>query len=274
MQSLSDIKCFLLDMDGTIYLGGKLISGALEFLDILKKEEKSFIFLTNNSSKGKDAYIKKLSALGIVVGEDSVYSSGDATIYYINNIKPGAKIFLLGTPALEEDFIRAGFEIVKERDQNIDYVVLGFDTTLTYDKLWIACDYIKSGVSYLATHGDIVCPLEDNKTMPDAGAMIEMIKAATGRTPKIMGKPEEPIIEAIIEKFSLKREEIAMVGDRLYTDIKMGEVADITSILVYSGETTKEMYALSDIKASYEFPSVKELGAAIVKEKSKITIEE
>ncbi|MGM9974245.1 MAG: HAD-IIA family hydrolase [Clostridiaceae bacterium] len=273
MGSLNDIKCFLLDMDGTIYLGGKLIPGALEFLDSLKKEEKSFIFLTNNSSKGRGAYIEKLSGLGIEIEKDMVYTSGDATIYYINNIKPGARIFLLGTPTLEEDFRRAGFEIIKERDKDIDFVVLGFDTTLTYEKIWIACDYIKAGVSYIATHGDIVCPLEDNKTMPDAGAMIEMIKAATGRTPKIMGKPEEPIIDAITEKYSLKREEIAMVGDRLYTDIKMGEVAGITSILVYSGETTEEDYSLSDIRASYEFPSVKELGEAILKDENIVFLE-
>ncbi|WP_426350006.1 HAD-IIA family hydrolase [Alloiococcus sp. CFN-8] len=272
MHNLNKIKCFLLDMDGTIYLGGRLIPGALEFLDILKNQEKRYIFLTNNSSKGKDAYIKKLSGLGIEVGKDMVYSSGDATIYYINNIKPGARIFLLGTPTLEEDFRSAGFEIVKERDREIDFVVLGFDTTLTYEKIWIACDYIKAGATYIATHGDIVCPLEDNKTMPDVGAMIEMIKAATGQAPKIMGKPEEPIIEAITEKYSLKREEIAMVGDRLYTDIKMGEVAGITSILVYSGETTEELYSSSDIRASYEFPSVKELGDAIIKDKSEAFI--
>lgn len=263
MRKLEDISCFLLDMDGTIYLGHKLIDGALDFLDTLKKENKRFIFLTNNSSKGKEAYLKKLNELGIEVTAREVYSSGDAAIHYLTKLKKGARIFLLGTPALEEDFIKAGFQLIKERDENIDFVVLGFDTTLTYEKLWIACDYIKSGVQFIATHGDLVCPLEDNKSMPDAGAMIELINAATGKRPKIIGKPELTMVEAISEVYGVDKEDLAMVGDRLYTDIKMGQVADITSILVYSGETTREMYNSSDIKASYEFPSVKELAEAL-----------
>lgn len=263
MKKIEEIGCFLLDMDGTIYLGNRLIEGALTFLDTLKQQKKRFIFLTNNSSKGKKAYTEKLHRLGIKVTDEDVYSSGDATIHYLNKIKKNARVFLLGTPALEEDFIKTGFQLVKERDETIDFVVLGFDTTLTYEKLWIACDYIKSGVKYIATHGDLVCPLEDNKTMPDAGAMIELIYAATGRRPKIIGKPELTMVEAISEVYGIEKEALAMVGDRLYTDIKMGQVADITSILVYSGETTREMYKSSEIKASYEFQSVKELSEVL-----------
>ena len=260
MNQLKDIKCFLLDMDGTIYLGDNVIDGAIDFIETIKKQDKKYIFLTNNSSKNKSEYEKKLKRLGFDATEDDVYSSGDATVHYIKSQKKDAKIFLLGTKALEDEFIKAGFTLVRERNQEIDFVILGFDTTLTYEKLWIACDYIKSGVKYIATHGDLVCPLEDEKTMPDAGAMIELIKAATnGHEPLIIGKPEKSIIEAVMHQYNVKRDELAMVGDRLYTDIKVGEKAGITSILVYSGETTKEMYDNSDVEASYEFESIKEL---------------
>ncbi len=265
MISLQDINCYLLDMDGTIFLGKELIDGALEFIETLRRQNKRYIFLTNNSSKNKEEYLKKLRDFGIEVKKEEVYSSGDATIHFIRKRKERARIFLLGTPALEKEFTDAGFNLVRERGKEVDYVILAFDTTLTYEKLWIACDYIKEGVEYIATHGDIVCPLENNKTMPDAGAIIELIKAATGLVPKIIGKPETPIIDAITEVYGVGREEVAMVGDRLYTDIKMGERNNITSILVYSGETTKELYLSSNITADYQFPSVKELGQALKK---------
>ena len=258
-MAVKDIKCFLLDMDGTIYLGSKLIDGAELFLNRIKELDKKYIFLTNNSSKSRKEYIKKLAAFGIDASDEEIFTSGDATIEYLKEKKKDAVVFLLGTPALEEEFQRNGFTLVRERDKHVDFVVLGFDTTLTYEKLWIACDYIKEGVEYIATHGDLVCPLENNRTMPDAGAMISLIKDATGKLPKIMGKPEKPIINAIMKRYSLQPQDMAMVGDRLYTDIKLGEVSGITSILVYSGETTKEMYESSSIKADYQYSSVKEI---------------
>lgn len=258
-MKLENIKCFLLDMDGTIYLGDKLIDGSLEFIETIKNQGKKFLFLTNNSSKNKLAYKEKLESLGIKVSEEEVFSSGEATTIYLNKIKPGAKVFLLGTPLLEEEFIKSGFQILKDRKEKPDFVVLGFDTTLTYEKLWIACDFIRDGVEYIATHPDFNCPLEDNKFMPDTGAMIKMIEGSTGKTPLVIGKPEKHIIDSIIEKYDLKKEELAMVGDRLYTDIAVGKNAGITSILVMSGETTEEMYKESEIVADYKFLSIKEL---------------
>ena len=263
MTPLKEIQCFLLDMDGTFYLGNTLIDGARDFLHLLNAQGKQFIFLTNNSSKNNREYQKKLEKMGCKVDMDRVFTSGEATTLYLNKETPGATIFLLGTPLLEQEFIEAGFKLVNDTDIKPDYVVLGFDTTLTYDKLWRACDLIREGIPYIATHPDYNCPLEGGKFMPDTGSVIKLIEASTGVMPTVIGKPNRYIVDTLLEKYSLKRENVAMVGDRLYTDIKTGENAGITSILVFSGETTEDMYRESSVKADYTFPSIKELMDAI-----------
>lgn len=264
MTNIKDIKCFLLDMDGTFYLGNDLIEGSLDFLDILKEQGKDFLFLTNNSSKNKDAYQKKLARLGCQVDEEKVFTSGEATTIYLNSIAPNAKIFLLGTEFLEDEFKNAGFALVNNTDEIPEYVVLGFDTTLTYEKLWKACDFIRDGIPYIATHPDFNCPLEGGKFMPDIGAMIDFIAASTGKRPHVVGKPNKGIVDAICNKYGYKKEEMAMVGDRLYTDIKTGSNAGIVSILVLSGESTIEDYEKSDVTATFIYPSIKELGKDIL----------
>lgn len=259
MNKLKDKSVFLLDMDGTIYLGDKLIDGALEFLKKIKSINKKYIFLTNNSSKNKLSYVEKLNNLGINASLDDIFTSGEATTIYLKNKLPNGKVFLLGTKELEDEFINEGFEIVKERNKDVDFVVLGFDTTLTYEKLWIACEYISEGVDYIATHPDFNCPLPKGKFMPDAGAMAAFIEASTGITPKVIGKPNKEMVNALLEKYSVNFEDVVMVGDRLYTDIKMGEVSNISTVLVYSGETTRQMYKNSKIQADWEFDSVKDM---------------
>lgn len=259
MEKIKEKKCFLLDMDGTIYLGNKLIDGAKDFLDNLKDKGKRYLFLTNNSSKNKKVYVEKLSKMGIKAEEEDIFTSGEATIIYLNGIKKNAKVFLLGTKMLEDEFREAGFQLVYGRDQEIDFVVLGFDTTLTYEKLWIACEYIAKGVPFIATHPDFNCPLENEKFMPDAGAMIAFIKASTGKEPVVIGKPNKYIVDAIMKKYDLKKEELVIIGDRLYTDIRTGILNDITSILVMSGETNKEMLEKTEFVPNYVFDSVKEI---------------
>lgn len=259
MNNLKDKSVFLLDMDGTIYLGDKLIDGALEFLKKIKSINKKYIFLTNNSSKNKLSYVEKLNNLGINASLDDIFTSGEATTIYLKNKLPNGKVFLLGTKELEDEFINEGFEIVKERNKDVDFVVLGFDTTLTYEKLWIACEYISEGVDYIATHPDFNCPLPEGKFMPDAGAMAAFIEASTGISPKVIGKPNKEMVNALLEKYSVNLEDVVMVGDRLYTDIKMGEVSNISTVLVYSGETTRQMYKNSKIQADWEFDSVKDM---------------
>lgn len=257
-MSLDKVNCYLLDMDGTIYLGDELIPGAKEFLKEIREKGKSYIFLTNNSSKNKEAYIEKLTKLGIDAELKDIFTSGDATIYYLKKHTTYKNIFLLGTPSLEKAFTDAGFNVFTKRSESVECVVLGFDTTLTYEKLWAACDYVRE-LPYVATHPDFNCPLEGGKFMPDIGAMIAFIKAATDKEPTVIGKPKDHMLNAILDTYGLAKEDVAMVGDRLYTDIKMGYDLGVKSVLVLSGETTMEDYDKSEIKADFIFDSVKEL---------------
>ena len=198
--------------------------------------------------------------MGIKAEPDDVFSSGEATTIYLNKIKPGARIYLCGTPSLEQEFTEAGFILT---DENPDYAVLGFDMTLTYEKLCKICDFVRAGVPYIATHPDFNCPVEGG-FIPDTGSMIALIKASTGREPDlIIGKPNKSIVDAVIEKYHANREEICMVGDRLYTDIALGAKAGISSILVLSGETTMEDLQKSDVEPTFIFDDLSGIAEAI-----------
>ncbi len=261
MNSLKTVENFLLDLDGTIYLGDRLIDGAVEFLRSLQKQGKRAIFLTNNSSKNRYTYREKLRGMGIEVDAQSIFTSGEATAIYLGQECPGARIFLLGTPLLAEEFRWGGFKLVDREDP--EYVVLGFDTTLTYEKLWQACDYIREGKAYIATHPDLNCPVGQGRYMPDAGAMIKFIEASTGKTPTVIGKPNLYMIDSLCKKYNIDRSNMVMVGDRLYTDIQLGLNAGIRTVLVLSGETTAEQHRDSPFKADHVYPSVKELAREI-----------
>ncbi|MHA1577914.1 MAG: HAD-IIA family hydrolase, partial [Candidatus Thorarchaeota archaeon] len=230
---LKEVHCFLFDMDGTIYLGDKLLPGAQDFLEYLDEKKVPYYFLTNNSSRSRADYVEKLNRLGLKTPSEKIFSSGEATAIYLKKQKGGTRIFLVGTPSLEHEFTEHGFQLVQV---DPDYAVLGFDTTLTYEKLWKLCDFAREGIPYIATHPDINCPTETG-FMPDIGAMMAFVETSTGRKPDvIVGKPHPPIIEAIVEKTGYNVEQLAMVGDRLYTDIAMG-VTGMTTILVLTGET-------------------------------------
>ncbi len=262
---MKNINCYLLDIDGTVSLGENLIEGADRFIEHIRNEGKKIIFMTNNSSKNGLAYKAKLGRMGIDASTDEIFTSGDATIFYLNDLKKGANVFLLGNEYLQEDFINAGFNLVTKRDEAVDFVVLGFDTTLTYEKLWIACDYIRSGVTYIATHPDLNCPLPEGEWMPDTGAMIEMIFASTGLRPKIIGKPNKLVVDIIKKKFNFKASEMAMVGDRLYTDMLLGDNAGIKKVLVLSGETDLSTYEKQEkIKVDYVLNSIKDLLSLVI----------
>lgn len=259
MKKLNDVECFLLDMDGTFYLGNELIAGALDFLDKIKELNKNYIFLTNNSSKSSRDYQKKLEKLGVEVPLSNIINSGEVTADYIEKRNKGAKIYAVGTPSLEKELEGFGLRVIKDKNKEIDYLVLGFDTTLTYEKLHAAHDLILERVPYIATNPDYVCPLEGGKTMPDCGSMINLLKTSTGKEPQVIGKPNTLMIDYVASKLGIKKEEIAMIGDRLYTDIQTAINADITSILVLSGETDKKMLEEASQNPDYVFASIKEL---------------
>ncbi len=273
MLSKSDV--FLLDMDGTIYLGDILIDGAKDFLETLRILKKTYIFVTNNSSKSPKAYIEKLNGLGIKVEREQIFTSADATIIYLKQLRPDIKnIFLLGTPSLKEQFLSYDYNIIEtryeldelfEKGENIDEIILGFDTTLTYEKIHTACDLIREKGSYIATHPDLNCPLDNGKVMPDIGAMIAFIKASTKIDPTIIGKPHKTMIDGICIRYNVEKKNMLMIGDRLYTDILIGREADIKTALVFSGETTRAMYDNSNIAATYTYNSVKEIGEELKK---------
>jgi HAD superfamily hydrolase (TIGR01457 family) len=251
-KSLLEIKCFLLDLDGTVYLGNHLLPGAIEFTTFLKQMGLPFYFLTNNSSRSKKDYLQKLSRLGLAAKHDQILTSGEATAIHLKQQKPEAKIALFGTPSLEAEFQTHGFQLVT---QSPDFVVLGFDTTLTYEKLQRLCDLIRAGTPYIATHPDINCPTPDG-FIPDIGAIIAFVAASTGRQPDtIVGKPHTTIISAAVKKSGLQKEHLAMVGDRLYTDIAMGQ-AGITTVLVLSGETKPKDLLNAPIQPDFVFENL------------------
>jgi 4-nitrophenyl phosphatase len=253
IEKLSTVRGFLLDMDGTFYLGDQLLEGALRFIDLLREQKKEFIFLTNNSSKHRHQYAEKISRLGLPITEESILTSGEATALYLREKHPGADLFLVGTPSLEDEFRQHGFRLVQQEPQ---FLVLGFDTTLTYHKLWALCDFVRAGVPYIATHPDFNCPTE-NGYMPDVGAMIAFVQAATGRQPDlVVGKPNRLIVDAAAVKMNLQVNKLAMIGDRLYTDIALGKTSGIATILVLSGETKMEDLKDSPFQPDYTFQNL------------------
>ncbi len=253
VEKLSTVRGFLLDMDGTFYLSDRLLEGALRFIDVLREQGKEFLFLTNNSSKQGRQYAEKITRLGLPLGEESVLTSGEATAMYLNREHRGADIFLMGTPYLEDEFRRHGFRLVED---NPEFLVLGFDQTLTYKKLWQLCDFVRAGVPYIATHPDFNCPTETG-WMPDVGAMIAFVKAATGREPDlVVGKPNRLIVDAAAAKMNLQVSDLAMIGDRLYTDIALGQASGIVTVLVLSGETKVEDLKDSPFRPDYTFQNL------------------
>lgn len=237
MTNLRDIDCFLLDMDGTIYLSNELIHGSKTFLESSATENKKIVFFTNNSSRGSEDYLHKLQKLNISVKQEQIITSGLVTVDYIQQRKPDAKVYLLGTPSLNAEFKGGGLELVSDITGDIDYLVLGFDTSLTYKKLWDAHELILRGVPYIATNPDYVCPLSGGKTMPDCGSMINLLKTSTGKEPLVIGKPNTIMVEYVAKRLGVPLNKIAMVGDRIYTDMEMARRSGITGILVLSGES-------------------------------------
>jgi HAD superfamily hydrolase (TIGR01457 family) len=258
------IRCFVLDMDGTVYLGERLLPGALEFIAYLRRSGRDFLFVTNNSSRHAQYYANKLARLGIDCDASSILTSGEATACYINTLKRNARIFLLGTPELEEEFQRQGFTLTGDAP---DFVVLGFDKTLTYGKLVTACDWIRKGVPFIATHPDLNCPTESGY-IPDCGAMAALISASTGIQPKVIGKPHREIIDMILRKKAYDAEQLAIVGDRLYTDMATGFNACICTVLVLSGETKPADLATSSIQPHYVCRDLAELTERLMRSDS------
>ena len=245
MKSAKNIKLFLMDMDGTVYVGDRKIDGAFEALEELKRRGRKVLFLTNNSSRTPDRYVKKLSSMGYPATTADIFSSGEATIRFLRENRQRKKVLLLANSDVYKQFQEAGIPLAEE---DADIVLVCFDTELDYRKLTLACNHLFAGKEYIVSHPDFVCPAEPYP-VPDVGSFMALIKAVTGREPDlIVGKPYPLMAEYIARDYGLAPEEIAMCGDRLYTDIKFAANNGMTSILVLTGETAREDLATSDVK--------------------------
>lgn len=262
MAELKDITLFLLDMDGTVNLGYDPIDGAKEFLCTLKEQGKKFIFLTNNSSKSASDYVDKMRSLGFPCESENVFTSGMAAGMFLEENKKGSKVYVCGTQSLKKELLNYDVEM-SETGEDADTVLLGYDTELDYKKIRTVCDLLDGGADYYATNIDMVCPIEGGRYLPDCGSFADMFEQAVKRRPRFLGKPDRTMIDILAKAEGVPYENIAMVGDRIYTDVKTGINAGVTSILVLSGETTMEDYKRSDVKPDYILDSVKDILEAI-----------
>lgn len=242
---LKSIRFYLFDMDGTLYLGNQLFDFTSELLDVIRKTGRRYLFMTNNSSKSVEDYIKKFAKLGILATREDFITSSQATAYYLKQNYPNHRLYVCGTESLKTELRQEGFTVT-ENLADVDCVVMGFDTELTFKKLEDVSRLLltREHIPYIATNPDYVCPTEFG-SVPDCGSVCDMIFNATGKRPVVIGKPSPLMPQLAMEKYGYSKEETAVVGDRIYTDIKSGLNAGITGILVMSGETTEEILSES-----------------------------
>lgn len=257
MSKLKEKRLFLLDMDGTLYIGDKLFEGTREFLNHIKSVGGRYVFLTNNSSKSIDKYIEKLKNMEIEANVEDFLTSTNVIIDVLKerNFK---KIYAFGTKTFKEQLSSSGLNITDKIEDDIDCLCMGFDTELTFKKLEDACILLGRDIDYYATNPDWVCPTEYG-SVPDCGSVSEMLYRATGRRPVFVGKPEPDMAIAAMEKTGFSAEKTVLIGDRLYTDIACGVNAGISTIFVLSGEGTMADVEASDTKPEYIFEGVSDI---------------
>ena len=257
---LAGIKCFAFDLDGTVYYDETWIDGARELFEKLEAAGRRYCFMTNNSSKGKSAYIEKLERMGLVIDpETQMISSGQATIDYLKREFQGKSVFLFGNRVLKDEFESAGIRLAEE---DPDVIVTAFAQEFDYRDLSVLCDLLASKIPYIATHPDFVCPTKTFQCgfMPDIGALQAYIRAAVGRDPDtIIGKPYGEIVRFMMKTMGARPEETAIVGDRLYTDVRAGVENGLTGIFVLSGEGTLADIEKQSFRPTLVFDSVKEM---------------
>ena len=263
MRRLRRIRHVALDMDGTIYMGMSLLPYTQPFLQGLREMGIGYSFLTNNPSKCIADYLHKLRTLGIEASREEMYTTTLATIDYLRAHYPAARrLFLLGTPSMISEFEAAGYESCAESaDDRPDAVIAAFDMTLQYDRLCRAAWWVKQGLPYIATNPDRVCPTDLPTVLVDCGSICACIEHATGRRPDItLGKPDPNMLSGILARHGLQPDQIAMVGDRIYTDVQMAHNAGAMGVLVLSGETTLEVADKADPQPHITADSIEVLG--------------
>ena len=256
---LRSMKLYLFDMDGTLYLGSRLYDFTIELLAEIRRTGGKYLFITNNSSKSVADYVKKLAGFGIEATREDFMTSSQATAYYLHKYHEGQRLYVCGTESLKEELRGEGFTVTTDIDQ-VDCIVMGFDTELTFQKLHDISYMLltRKDIPYIATNPDLVCPTEFG-SVPDCGSVCGMLFNATGRKPIVIGKPSPLMPELAMDKLGFSKEETCVVGDRIYTDVKSGLNAGCTGILVMSGETTYEILNESPDKPHLVLESAREI---------------
>ena len=255
-MDLKKKRLFLLDMDGTIYIDDQLFDGTLDFLDYVNKIGGRYLFLTNNSSRGVDAYLEKLRRIGIPAKAEDLLTSVHALIRALKQrYGPNDLLYAFGTASFQRQLRQAGLRITTRLEAQVKALVVGFDTELTFLKLEDACILLNRGVDFIAANPDWVCPTWYG-FVPDCGSVCQMLTRATGREPLFIGKPRPDMVYMALERTGFSAEQTVVIGDRLYTDIACGLNAGVDSILVLSGETTLEQAQQSEIQPTAIFPDI------------------
>jgi len=244
---LKELQHVVLDMDGTIYLGKVLFEATLPFLELLRELHIGYTFITNNNSRCRAEYASHLESMGIHARHDQIFTSAHGTLEYLSVHLPEVdQVFVLGTKGLVEDLEQGGLTIAEGQP---DAVIVGFDQMLCYEQLAQAAYWIKQGLPYVATHPDLICPTDLPLVLPDCGAICALLEAATGRCPDaVPGKPSTAMLEGVMHRHQITPSQTAMVGDRIYTDMRMARDTDVLAVLTLTGEATAEQAARSQVK--------------------------
>ena len=264
-MNLSEKKLFLLDLDGTLYLDEKLFDGTPEFLSDIRASGGQYLFLTNNSSRGVEAYLAKMRRLGVCAEPEDFLTSVDATISFLRETGGERGVYYVcGTESLKGQLRGAGFRLSEKPSEDVTCLICGYDTELTFQKLEDACILLNRGADFLATNPDWVCPTWYGAA-PDCGSVCEMLWRATGRRPKVIGKPQPEMALLAMKRCGYAPRETLLVGDRIYTDIACGVNAGVDAVLVLSGESTLKTVEQSEIKPTAVYQDVSDLTAAMRK---------
>jgi len=257
-ETLKNKRLFLFDMDGTIYEENRLFDGTLELMNYIHKIGGEYIFITNNSSKSVEDYINKLENMGIPVTKENFFTSSQATALYLTKNFKDKKVFCMGTKSLINELLTYGIDVTVNKNDDIDVVLVGFDTELTYSKLRDTCELLFTGLPFIATNPDRACPVQFG-FIPDCGAICEAIYFATNRRPLYIGKPDKMMIEYVVQKSVYSKDQTVVIGDRLYTDIASGVNANVSTICVLTGETKINDLKNSDIQPDFVFSNIREV---------------
>jgi len=237
MNKLQNKKAFICDMDGVIYHGSNLLPGVLEFVSWLQKEDKKFLFLTNSSARTLRELSEKLARMGLKVGESHFYTSARATATFLASQKPGGSAYVIGDAGIISALYDEGYSI---NDTNPDYVVVSESANYDYARICHATKLVLNGAKLIGTNPDLTGPIEGGQIVPATGALLAPIELATGAKAYYVGKPNPLMMRNALKKLGCQREETAIVGDRMDTDIIAGVEAEITTVLVLSGVTKRE----------------------------------